>query len=324
MANPAVLPSAAAEIRPLFDSFRPTHRHALPAEALLSTQHRYSLWDALALVLSQQLSQDALLLWRLDRRRETISLLACFPTYACDPESVLPASDHLAELGSGRLEVVAHVHCAHSSCPLEQTLWQLGSHSGLTVPLAEGNEGLLMTLGFRESWQWVAHHTPAVAAFASYLRDCRSLLPSLRDSPWWETTSEVPHLWRQPWRPSIIRSLYDLNEVLADLAECGRLVTPPAEPPPAAQIARLAHRAGDLLARLENVYLDSRATFTVEELLSEAVLLVRGAYLLSLGSWPGCLAAASHSPQPDESSPTALRHALMDWVLRAIDEEGQS
>jgi hypothetical protein len=321
MTNSATSAAPLVDVRPLFDLFRPAHRRPTSLEAA-TTSHLNSVWDTLALVLRQQLSQDALLLWQHDRRRDDLRLLTSFPSNPSQADITICATSHLAELASGRLEAVAHVHCAHSSCPTEQTLWHLGLHSGLTTSLADEGDSHLLTLGFRESWQLVAHHTPAAVALASYIRECRSLVaPLLKDQRWWELPSEVPHLWRQPYRPSIMRTVYDLNEIFVDLADRGRLDAPPRQSGPATQVARMAHRAGDLMARLENVYLDGRPTITTEELLSEAVLLVRGAYLLSLGCWPGCLAAASHSPQSEQGSPAAIRQSLIDWVLREIEGE---
>jgi hypothetical protein len=118
-----------------------------------------------------------------------------------------------------------------------------------------------------------------------------------------------------------MRTLYDLNEVLSDVAERGRPAPPQDGLRRRAQIARLAHKGADLMARLESIYWDSRPVVSTEEYLSEAMLLVRGAYQLCLGDWPGCLAAVSTSPVAEANNPSAIRHALVDWILDRMNDE---
>lgn len=319
MANSAVPAPAQVHARPLFDVFRPTARRLFETPA--PSQHD-SAWDMLSLVLNQQLSQDALLLWRYERSRERLLLLASSPSSPYQSEVTLRCDEQLALLAAGRLEALAHVHCALSDSPLEQTLWDLGLHAGLTAVLAE-EEGdvYFMTFGFRERWQLVAHHTSTIVAVATYLREVQRLvMPSPLARPWWEMLSLVPHLWRQPYRPSVMRTMYDLNEMLSDVAERVGVAADPALAPERRfpSISRLAHKGADLIARLESVYWDPRPTVATEEYLSEALLLVRGAYQLCLGDWPGCMAAGSSCPATDAGGPNAIRHALIDWVLEHL------
>ena len=307
-------------VRPLFDLFRPAQRRQSEAPA---ATHTDSVWDVLSLVCNQQLSQDALLLWRYERRRERFHLAAASPAGPWHEELALIANEQLAHLAGQRLEAVAHVHCALSDCPLEQALWGLGLHSGLTTVLIDGEEETyLATFGFRERWQLVSHHTSTVVALTSYLNQMQQIaLPSPSEKRWWELLSLVPHLWRQPYRPSVTRTVYDLNEILADVAERCR---PAASEDPLrlrSKIVRLAHKGADLMARLESVYWDARPVVSPEEYLSEAVLLVRAAYQICLGDWPGCMAATSDCLATEAGSPGAIRHALVDWVLDQMHAE---
>jgi hypothetical protein len=325
MSNSTPLGAAAFQPRALHDlDSAPQSRSASP-EASHAAEHADSVWDALALVMHQQVAQDALLLWRPDRDGEQLQLLSASPTV---PMAVLPdvaAAPLLRELACGELEAVAHVHCAYSDCPLERKLWTMGMHAGVSAVLGDPEDPLLVTVGFRERWQLVAHHTPGVVALASYLRECfRVALGSPAARAWWQLSSRVPHLWRQPWRPSIIRTVHDVTEVLIEAADHDTACAPRAADDPATTVARVAHSAGELTARLENLYWDSRPSITAEELLAEALLLVRGAYQLCRGHWPGCLAATGPIPQPPGSSPAAIRHELIDWVLSRLMDHGDA
>lgn len=314
------LPSVAASLplRPLLDLARPPQRRTLAFENASAALAPETVWEVLATVAHQQLRQDALLLWRPARHNAQLELLAVTPPGGLLNPLAVTATGALADLLARRLEAVAHVHCAHSNCPLEQTLWQLGLHAGLTTALGTPAAPLLLTVGFRERWQLVAHHTPAVVALGAYLREVAEVcLPGPAAEGWWEAAARVPGLWRQPWRPSVLRTLHDLNEVLAEAAEGES----PVADRPEARVSRLAHKAADLMARWESVYWDSRPTIATEELLAEALMLVRGAYHLGRDDWPGCLAAMDYVPQPAGTSPAALRHALVDWVLSQLAEE---
>lgn len=320
MTNVASAP-AGVHVRPLYDLFRPTRRDSALESPTFSTQA--SLWETVSLVLNQQLGHDAMLLWRHDLRRERLHLLTSAPGGPCHNDLIVQATEHLSQLANRRLEAVAHVHCALSECPAEQALWELGLHSGLTTHLAEeGDDVYLVTFGFRQRWQLVAHHAATVTAVMAYLQECqRTALPALSEKRWWELLAQVPHLWRQPYRPSVMRTIYDLNETLADVADRAR---PEAAVDPLRlrqRLSRLAHKAADLMARLESVYLDTRPTVSTEEYLSEALLLVRGAYQLGLGDWPGCVAAMSAPPPGDATNANAIRHHLVDWVLEQVQAE---
>ena len=309
---------ARAHVRPLFDVSRQSARHE--AELLPLIPQEFA-WDVLSVICNQQLSQDALLLWRYDLRHERVHLLAATPATPWMPEFAVSASDPLAQLGTRRLEALAHVQCALSACPLEQTLSDLGLHAGLTAVIADSpTEACLVTFGYRERWQLVSHHTSAVVAMAEYLREVQRLvLP--QQTRWWKMVSLVPHLWRQPYRPSILRTIYDLNEMLSDMVDRTRQERPADSARVRGQVARLAHRGAGLVARLESAYRDPRALVTAEEFLSEAVLLVRGAYQLCLGDWPGCMAAAGVCPSTHEKSPNLIRHELVDWVLGQMESQ---
>lgn len=309
---------AQVHVRPLFDvSRQPVRRES----ELLTLTQRDVVWDVLSLICNQQLSQDALLLWRYDLRHERIHLLSSAPSTPWSAELALPASESLRQLGAQRLEAVAHVQCAVSDCPLERALGDLGLHAGLTAVLAEApGEAHLLTFGYRERWQLISHQTSAVVALTEYLREVQRLaLPSPESRKWWEIVSLIPHLWRQPYRPSVLRTIYDLNEMLSDVADRTRLEGPVDRAQIRGQITQLAHKGADLVARLENVYWDPRPLISVEEFLSEAMLLVRGAYQLCLGDWPGCMAATSACPATEGANPNLIRHELVDWVLGQME-----
>lgn len=318
MATSVATAPAQVHVRPLFDIARQPLRRE--TELLPLTPHDF-VWDVLSVICNQQLSQDALLLWRYDLRHQRISLLSAAPSTAWSPDLVVSPSESLAQLGNQRLEAVAHVQCARSDCPLEQALGDLGLHSGLTAVLGDTpTEAYLLTFGYRERWQLVSHQTSAVVAVTEYLREVQRLaLPSPEQRKWWEMVSLVPHLWRQPYRPSVLRTIYDLNEMLSDVADRARPELPVERTRLQGQIARLAHKGADLMARLENVYWDPRPLGRVEEFLSEAVLLVRGAYQLCLGDWPGCMAAAGACPSAGGANPNLIRHELVDWVLGQME-----
>ena len=302
--------------------FAPQLRLASP-EAADALGQADSVWDALALVIHKQVSQDALLLWRPARDGEQLQLLSASPAGPLSPGVAVPAPPLLRQLAWGGLEAVAHVHCAYSDCPLERKLWAMGMHAGVSAVLGDPEDRLLVTVGFRERWQLVAHHTPGILALAAYLRECfRVALGPPAARAWWQLPSRIPHLWRQPWRPSIVRTVLDVTEVLIAAADHDNTRASRANGDDNATVARVAHCAGELTARLENLYWDSRPSITAEELLSEALLLMRGAYQLCRGHWPGCLAATEPIPQPPGSSPAVMRHELIDWVLsHLLDHE---
>lgn len=308
---------AQGHVRPLFDvSRQPARRES---ELLTLTQHDV-VWDVLSLICNQQLSQDALLLWRYDLRRERLNLLSAAPSTPWPAELAVPVSESVAQLGAQRLEALVHVQCTVSDCPLEQALADLGLHAGLTAVLSDTpTEAYLLTFGYRERWQLVSHQTSAVVAVTEYLREVqRMALPSPERRRWWEMVSLIPHLWRQPYRPSVSRTLYDLNEMLSDVAD--RTRGEGSDDRVQGRVARLAHQGADLMARLENVYWDPRPLVSVEEFLSEAVLLVRGAYQLCVGDWPGCMAAARFCPATEGSNPNVIRRELVDWVLGQMED----
>lgn len=323
MTNVASVVPSAPPTRCFPELARPAPLRVLATEPEILAERGEAVWDVLGQVFRQQLSHDALLLWQPGPQPGPWRLMALTPGGPAGNQEIVTPTPALLDLAAGQLEALAHVHCAHSVCPFEQTLWRLGLHSGITAALGDPAAPLLLTVGFRERWQLVAHHTSAVAALAHYLRECRAAgLPLTGDARWWAAGCYVAHLWRQPCRPSVVRTVHDLNEVLLDLADQCRPAPPTADV--AALIGRLAHKAGDLMARLESVYWDSRPVVTCEEILSEALLVVRGAYQLCSGAWPGCLAAVSFAPQPAATSPAALRHEMIDWVLTQVLSEQEA
>lgn len=325
MANPVVTSASAAESRALWEWYRPITRRPAAAESLTPVVQMSTSLELLALVLRQQLSQDALLLWRHERRRGCLRLLAATPLAPWQGEISIPLSEPLVDLCENRLEAVAHVHCLASADPLERLLSDLHLPSGLTSVITSEGDCLLMTCGYRERWQLVAPQTPAVVALSSYLRLGLAVAQGGNcETAWWQLPSHLGHIWRQPWRPSVMRSVYDLGEWLIEVAEACRPLGGDDGPQVIEQIACLARRGNDLMTRLENVYLDGRSTVTTEELLSEALLLVRAAYLLRTSTWPGCLAAMNSLPEPAEANPAALRQSLIDWLITRISEEQTS
>ena len=318
MTNSVPLDAGAPRPRARHDlDFAPQLRLASP-EAADALGQADSVWDALALVIHKQVSQDALLLWRPARDGEQLQLLSASPAGPLNPGVAVPAPPLLRQLAWGGLEAVAHVHCAYSDCPLERKLWTMGMHAGVSTVLGDPEDRLLVTVGFRERWQLVAHHTPGIVALTAYLRECcRVAVGSPAERAWWEFPARIPHLWQQPWRPSIIRTVHDVTEVLIAAAEHDNARVPGVAGD-GATVAQVAHRAEELTARLESLYWDSYSGTATEELLSEALLLMRGAYQLCRGQWPGCLARTGPVPLVSGSSPAALRHELIDWVLSRL------
>lgn len=317
MANPAIAPSG-VHVRPLADPLHPVPRR----ETHLTLND--AAWDVLGGVLNQQLNQDALLLWSYDRRHGRIELLASAPQGSADSGLMLAVPDQFVQLVSQSFEAIAHVQCALSECPLDKRLWQFGLHSAISTILAsEPDQAWLLTCGFRQRWQLVAHHLHTLVALTTYLREWqRQALPAVDCHRWWRMPSQVPHLWRQSYRPSVIRTIHDLNAVLADLSDRCREGEPALTVRP--NIVRMAHQGAELMARLESIYWDSRPLVSTEELLSEAMLLVRGAYQLCLGEWPGCSGAVRDCPRPLQTSPNAIRQGLIDWILQEIAAEQQA
>ena len=318
MTNSTPLGAGVFQPRALHDLDSAPQLRSPSPEAPAALGQADSVWDVLALVIHQQVAQDALLLWRPDREGEQLQLLSVSPAGPMGAGPGVPAAPLLRELACGELEAVAHVHCAYSDCPLERKLWAMGMHAGVSAVLGDPEDRLLVTVGFRERWQLVAHHTPGIVALTAYLRECcRVAVGSPAERAWWEFPARIPHLWQQPWRPSIIRTVQDVTEVLIAAAEHDNARVPGVAGD-VATVAQVAHRAAELTARLESLYWDSFSGTTTEELLSEALLLMRGAYQLCRGQWPGCLARTGPVPLVSGSSPAALRHELIDWVLSRL------
>jgi hypothetical protein len=308
-----------------------------------------AVWDSLWLVLHQQVAQDAMLLWRHTHRDDQLQLIAGAPDAVVTAYGRrVSADDQLRQLSSGRLDLLAHLRCTTDDGEMEQVLADLGLRSAIsTVLCGDEQETILMTTGFRQRWQLSAQHAPAVSAFVEYLRACQeAALGSARtfasagQPAWWDLRSQAPILWQQPYRPSVLRTVHDLMETLAEAARALRprfdlsaLRTQASASEPEVALA-LAHRAADLMDRLESIYLgpaqadasDRRAGF--DELLSQALLLVRDAYHLCRGTWPGCLAVVRQRPtaigEPAHGrhvSAGDLRHQLIDWVAHHIEVE---
>jgi len=280
-----------------------------------------SVWEGLWQVMHQQLSQDGLLLWEYDQEEDALHLRQAAPSSLAAPELTIRGGDQIRRLAAAELDVLPHVQCLEPNGQLEQVLADFGLYAAMTAPLSNrGDATLLVTCAFRQRWQLITHHAAAFSAFLDYLGECqRAVLPSPEQSLWWDLSSHVPSLWRQTYRPSVLRTICDLNEVLLDPAEAagmGRKGCTPRE-----TALQLACAGADLMARLESVYFDTRPSCDTDELLSQALLLLRGAYRLCLGEWPGCMAVVDGRPTPDGESPHEMRRQLVEWLAGEIETE---
>ena len=226
----------------------------------------------------------------------------------------------------------------------------------------DGDDTYLITAGFRQRWELVAHHCQAITAFAAYLRHCQQeVLPAAAECHWWAWQSQATRLWQKDYRPSALRTVHDLNEVLLDARRSdfqvrrpnsGGLGSPPYEPraaegtipqprgralqspmgfrhsphggtdsgsgePSHAQF--LAHRAADLMERLETIYGTVPTACDDVELLSQALLLTRGAFELCQGSWPGWMSIEGMPPGPLPQDAAERRHHLIDWLAGRLE-----
>lgn len=314
----AASPVSRAWGRPLLGPFRFAPQPGFLASAASPSP---TVFETLWLVLGQQLCHDALLLWRLPAGGDRLELAAAAPHLAAT-DLRLALDRALRDLVNGQLEIVAHTQCAGSAEELQRALGEQGIHAAITAPLRSQADGTyLVTCGFRQRWALVSHHARAVSAFMDYLRACQR--HGTFGSPgqcWWGLDSQVPRLWRQLHRPTVLRTVHDLNEVLADAAEQCRPRSL-AGAVNLAMIRELAHEAADLMARLEGIYWDPRPMVTVDELLSECVLLVHGACKLCQIPWPGYLVSAGNRPDPPGKSPDDIRHALIEWLLAEVEDQ---
>lgn len=280
-----------------------------------------TVWEGLWRVLHQQLAHDALLLWEYEARTDQLRLRQAAPSSLAAPEMTLRGGPQIQQLVGDELDLLAHVQCLELSSPLEQVLADLGLYAAMTAPLGQvrGNT-LLVTCAFRQRWQLITHHSAAFSAVLAYLRLCqRVALPVPESASWWDQDSQVPSLWRHSYRPSVLRTVCDLNEVLLDAAQAGSVGGADSTPRDAA--LQLACGGVNLLASLERTYWDMRPSRDMDELLSEALLLLRGAYRLCLGDWPGCLAVVGGRPTPEGGSPDEIRRHLVQWLAREIETE---
>ncbi|MBU0611444.1 MAG: hypothetical protein KKI08_26425 [Armatimonadetes bacterium] len=293
-----------------------------------------AVWEALGLVVRQQVAQDALLLWRHGLRDDRLELLAATPAGVwapatpSAPETTIPADDPLRQLSSRHLDLLAHLRCTPEDGEMERVLSNLGLRSAVTTVVhGDDRETLLVTAGFRHHWRLTAPHAPAFAAFIEHLRACqqaalmplRTVLPDL--PAWWELRAQVPTLWQQPYRPSVLRTVHDLMETLAEAARALRPRHDPTALPGPEVALDLAHRTSALMDRLEQVTTGPPARTGFDELLSQALLLVRDAYHLCRGTWPGCLAVVRQRPEAIAGPAGDLRHQLIDWVAHHIEAE---
>lgn len=303
--------------RPLLGPFRFAPQQGLPAAAPAPSR---TVLETLWLVLGQQLCHDALLLWRLPQGAECLELAAAAPRLP-EPGLRVPLDDALRDLMSDQLEIVAHTQCAGSPEELQRALWDQGLHAAVTASLTGDAEATyLVTCGFRQRWELVSHHAGAMSAFMTYLRACQRHGTLGRPGQcWWGLDSQVPRLWRHPHRPTVLRTVHDLTAVLTDAAEQCR----PRSGMGMADLStvrELAHEAASLMARLEAIYWDPRPVVSVDELLSECVLLVHGACRVCQTDWPGYLASAGQHPDPPGKSPGEIRHALIEWLLAETED----
>jgi len=283
------------------------------------------------MVLHQQVGQDALLLWRHTVRDDQVQLIAAAPLAFAGPEVTLAADEQVRQLSAGSLDLLAHLTCSPGDGQMDRALSGLGVQAALTTVLAAAREGaILLTAGFRQRWQLTAEHAPAVTAFVEYLQACQTaaLWPTAGavagPHAWWELQSQAPALWQQTYRPSVLRTVHDLMETLSEAA---RALRPRFDPEglPAPEVAHdLAHRAADLMDRLEGIYFGPNTHATFDELLSQALLLVRDAYHLCRGTWPGCLAVVRRRPAIAEGPAGDIRHQLIDWVAHHIESEHEA
>ncbi len=282
------------------------------------------LWNTLWLVIRQQILHDVMFLWRYDRQRQRLSLEAAAP-HPWEEEQWIEIEEgtHLCRLADGELQILAHVQCMMPSCALQELLHRAGMQSALTATLVpDASEAYLVTCGFRQPWELISHHADSFSAFLQYLRTCHTLgQPAPRPTWWCHRPAQFSRLWGQLYRPTVLRTVYDLMEILADAAEqcrqAGLGCVLGAE-----QIRLLAHAAVHLMNQLEAVYVPRRATWDMEELVAEALIIVRGAYQIGTGEWRGCLAQTHReAPLPPQNMLAAVRHQLVEWLINLVAQE---
>ncbi|MEI6503217.1 MAG: hypothetical protein WCP21_19575, partial [Armatimonadota bacterium] len=298
-----------------------------------------AVWESLSSVLHQQLTEEALLLWRYERRSGLLRLLAAAPASAAPVGLIIRAEEPLRLLADGRLELAVQPSGAGREGGLAAVLAGLGVGAAVTAVVGhEGDEANLLTVGFRQPWE-LEQHSQAVLAFAAYLRHCQQVvLPPAAECHWWAWQSRSTRLWRKDYRPSAIRTVHDLNEVLLDAARpeglrVGRTSKSAAvgqsdlEMQPtwgrgrAAEGLSLAtaHHAAELMEQLEGSYGTAPTACDDVELLSQALLLTRGAFELCDGGWPGWMSIEGLPPDPLPEDPAQRRHHLIDWLAGRVE-----
>ncbi|MEI6501366.1 MAG: hypothetical protein WCP21_10125 [Armatimonadota bacterium] len=277
------------------------------------------IWEALAAVLGRQIAQDALLLWRYERHRGALRLLAASPKGVVAGGEIIAADEGLCRLADRRLDLLVQPSAAVGGGPIAAHLSQLDLRVAATaVAGQDGDDTYLLTAAFSQRWEAVAPHCQVVTALAAYLRHCGEVvLPSARECHWWAAQSRAVRRWRKDCRPSALRTVHDLNEVLLDARPRGGAS---AGLPDAAGEAALAtaHRAADLVTRLETVYGTAAGANEDTELLAQALLLTRGAFELCQSRWPagGDLGTPPTGLLPPD--PAAKRHSLIDWLTGRV------
>jgi hypothetical protein len=271
--------------------------------------------------LHQQLAHDALLLWEYDAGTDELHLRQAAPASLGTPPMTIRGGEDIRQLAAGELDLLPHVQCLEPGGQLERVLADFGLYAAMTVPMSSGKQpALLVTCAFRQRWQLITHHAAAFSAFLEYLGDCqRTVLPPEEQTLWWDLDSHVPSLWRQSYRPSVLRTICDLNEVLLDPAETGDVARKGQTPRETA--LRLACSGADLMAKLESIYFDPRPSCDTDELLSQALLLLRGAYRLCLGEWPGCLTVVDGKHPAEGDNQHEIRRDLVQWLAGEIETE---
>jgi len=281
-------------------------------------------WNTLWLVMRQQILHDAMFLWRYDRRKQRLHLEAAAPPPWEEAQLMeIEEGTHLGRLADGELHLLAHVQCLMPSSALPELLRRGGMQSALTAALVPNDsEAYLVTCGFRQPWELISHHAESFSAFVQYLRTCHAFgLPAPQPTLWCQRPTQVSRLWGQLYRPTVLRTVYDLTEILADAAEQCRQAGL-SRYLEGEQIRLLAHAGVQLMNQLEAVYVPRRVTYDMEELVAEALILVRGAYQICTGEWRGCVAQTRReAPLPQEMKLGAVRHQLVDWLLNLVESE---
>ncbi len=321
MANQDITTSNRFDASLLHEPLRLAHDHELKEAD--SSRDLSCIWGCLALVLRQQISQDLLLMWQCSHHLSRLSLAAASPALTpLSTERITPGR-MISELACGRLEAVAHVQCREEECGVEAALYRLGALSGITVSLGGDESPFLLTFGFRSCWQFVSHHMSAVSACIAHIVACRDVaFKSSGARRWWEQPAVAPKLWRQPWRPSVFRTVHDLNDVLIEIADQYRPAEMPGPQECKQQVASIAHSSAQLMERLEDLYYSAQTQCLAEELLAEASMIVRSACYIVTGRWLGCFLVAPEISNRPVSRPAEMRRLYIDRIIAHVSAAG--